>query len=77
MGLLTILAATAEHAAEEHSETPFFVAGIMLAVFAVVISVVGFTRPDFPGSDGAARVVIGAGSALVLLTMAMIIYIAS
>jgi hypothetical protein len=76
MGLLTILAAT-EAAAEEHSETPFFVAGILLAVFAVVISVIGFTRPSFPGTDGAARGVMGLSAVLVVATMAMIVYIAS
>jgi hypothetical protein len=75
MGLLTILASTG--AAEEHSEAPFIVAGIVLAVFAVAISIVGFTRPGFPGSDGAARGVIGVSSVLVAITMAMIIVIAS
>jgi hypothetical protein len=72
MGLLTVIAA-----AEESSETPFFIAGIVLVVFALAISAVGFTRPQFPGSDGATRGVIGLGAVLVLLTMAMIIAISS
>jgi hypothetical protein len=72
MGLLTVIAA-----AEEHSETPFFIAGIVLVVFALLISVVGFTRPEFPGSGGASRGVIGLGAVLVLVTMAMTIVVSS
>jgi hypothetical protein len=72
MGLLTVIAA-----AEEHSETPFFIAGIVLAVFAVLISAFGFTRPQFPGTNGAARGVMGLGAVLVLLTMAMTIVVSS
>jgi hypothetical protein len=72
MGLLTVIAA-----AEEHSEAPFIIAGIVLAVFAVLISAVGFTRPQFPGNDGAARGVMGLGLVLVVLTMAMSIIVSS
>jgi hypothetical protein len=72
MGLLTVIAA-----AEEHSETPFFIAGIVLVVFALLISAVGFTRPEFPGSGGASRGVIGLGAVLVLVTMAMTIVVSS
>jgi hypothetical protein len=74
MGLLTVIAAAAE---EESSEAPFFIAGIVLAVFAVLISVVGFMRPQFPGSGGAARGVMGRSAVLVLLTMAMTIVVSS
>jgi hypothetical protein len=73
MGLVTLIAAAEE---SHRSETPFFVAGIALAVFAVLISVVGFTRPDFPGSDGAARGVISVGALLVLATGGLIVYVA-
>jgi hypothetical protein len=72
MGLLMIIAA-----AEEQSETPFFIAGIVLAVFAVLISAVGFTRPQFPGSESGARGVILLSALLVLLTMAMTIIVSS
>jgi hypothetical protein len=74
MGLITVLAAVEESG---HSETPFFIAGGLLAAFAVLISALGFTRPDFPGTAVAQRAVIGTGATLVVLTMAMIIYIAS
>jgi hypothetical protein len=72
MGLVTLLAAAEE---SHRSETPF-IFGIALAVFAVLISVVGFTRPGFPGSDGAARGVISVGAVLVLCTMGLIVYVA-
>jgi hypothetical protein len=72
MGLLTVIAA-----AEEHSEAPFIIAGVVLAVFAVLISAVGFTRPQFPGSDGAARGVMGLGLVLVGFTIAMAIVISA
>lgn len=64
-------------AAEEHhkSELPFFVAGGLLASFAVLISVFGFKRPDFPASDAAARGVMAVSAMLVAGAMAMIIYV--
>jgi hypothetical protein len=74
---LSLILAAAEHAAEEHhkSELPFFLAGGMLASFAVIISIVGFKKPDFPASEGAARGVMAVGSLLVAGAMAMIIYV--
>ena len=72
MGLVTLIAATEE---AHRSETPFFIAGVLLAVFAVLVSVIGFTRPQFPGSEVAARGVMGLGAALVVITAALIIYV--
>ena len=74
---LSLILAAAEHAAEEHhrSELPFFVAGGVLASFAVIISVVGFKKPDFPTSEAAARGVMAVGGVLVAGAMAMIIYV--
>ena len=74
---LSFLLAAAEHAAEEHhkSELPFFLAGGLLACFAVIISVVGFKKPDFPASEGAARGVMAVGAVLVASAMAMIVYV--
>jgi hypothetical protein len=72
-------ATSEEHAAaEEHhkSETPFFVAGAILVVFAIAISVVGFKKPDFPGSAGAARGVMALSAALVLATVSTAVYVA-
>ena len=73
MGLVTLLAATAEEG--HRSEAPFFIFGILLAVFAVAISVVGFMRPQVPGSDGATRGVIGVSVALVLVVAGLMIYV--
>jgi len=77
----TILAAAeagAEHAAEaEKSELPFFLIGGALAAFAVIISVVGFKKPDFPANASAARGVMALGVTLVLATMVTIIYVSN
>ncbi len=71
-------AAAGEHAGEEHkSETPFFVAGAILVTFAIVISVVGFKRPDFPGSAGAARGVMALSIAVVAATAFSIVYVSA
>lgn len=77
----TILAA-AEHgaeAAEEHekSEAPFFIAGAILVTFAILISVVGFKRPDFPGNSGAARGVMALSTILVAAAMFSIVYVSA
>ena len=72
MGLVTVIAA-----AEEGSRTAFYIAGIVLVIFALLISAIGFTRPQFPGSEGGARGVIGLGALLVLVTMATIVIVSS
>lgn len=37
--------------------TPFYVAGIVLAVWALLVTFIGVTRHDFPATAGAERVV--------------------
>jgi hypothetical protein len=74
MGLVTLIAAAEEGG---HSETPFFIVGLLLAAFAVVVSVAGFTRPSFPGSDGAARGVISLGAVLVVVVAGLVIWMNS
>jgi hypothetical protein len=78
MILSTILAA-AEHVAVEHhkSELPFFLAGGLLASFAVFISVVGFKKPDFPADGGTARGVMTLSIVLVLAAMTSIVYVST
>jgi hypothetical protein len=72
MGLLTtVIAATTESG---KSETPFFIFGALLAVFAVAISVVGFMRPEWPGGERGARGVIGAGATLVVIVGGLVIW---
>jgi hypothetical protein len=73
--------ATGEQAKEsvehEKSETPFFVAGAILVTFAILISVVGFKKPDFPGDAGAARGVMALSVTLVLAAMISIVYVSA
>lgn len=57
-------------AAEETSKTAFYLAGGALAAWAVILSAVGLTRPDFPGSDGAARGVMAISTVLVIAAAA-------
>ena len=67
---LTIVFASTE-GAEESSKTLFYLAGGLLAVFAVVISLIGIKGiDDFPKSKGQARGVIGLAALLVLAAMA-------
>lgn len=63
--LLVVAAETAEA-----SKTAFYVAGIALAGWAVLLAFVGLTRPEFPGSDGAARGVMAISTVLVIAAMA-------
>ncbi len=70
--------AAGEHAGEEHkSETPFFLAGAILVVFAIAISVFGFKRPDFPANSSAARGVMTLSIALVAAAMISIVYVSA
>ncbi len=69
-------ASAAEHAEEHKSETPFFIAGGMFAVFAILISVYGFKRPDFPATATAARGVMSAGAVLMMAAVGTAVYVA-
>jgi hypothetical protein len=75
MDLAAILAA-AEAVEHEKSEVPFFLAGGLLATFAVAISVFGFKRPDFPATAAAARGVMSASVLLVMVAVGTAIYVA-
>jgi len=77
--ILAAAEAAGEHAAEEEhkSEVPFFIAGGVLALFAVLISVYGFKKPDFPGDSAAARGVMAVSVALVVAVMGATIYVSS
>lgn len=73
--------AAAEHggaaAEEHHDETPFFVAGGILVAFAILVSVVGFKKPDFPGSAAAARGVMALSVLLVAAASVSIVYVSA
>jgi len=80
---LAIILAAAEHAAEaagageQHkSEAPFFIAGSVLALYAIVVSVIGFRQPDFPATASAARGVMALGTLLVAAAVSSAVYVA-
>jgi plastocyanin len=53
-------------AEKEPSKTPFYIAGAVLAAWAVVVAVIGISQPDFPGSAMRSRLVMGLSVVLVL-----------
>jgi hypothetical protein len=68
--MLDLLATAAEHG-EETSKTAFYVAGIALTVFALVIAAIGIRGHErFPPGKAAARAVMGLAVLLVAITMA-------
>jgi hypothetical protein len=77
MILSTILAAAEVAAEHEKSEAPFFVAGAVLASFAVIISIIGIRKPDFPSDEGTARGVMALSVMLVLAAMSAIVYVSN
>lgn len=58
---------------EESSQTLYFLAGGALALRAICVSIVGFTRPDFPSSTMQSRAVIVTSIALTLFAMTAVI----
>lgn len=79
LSTINTLLAAAEQAAEEpeKSELPFFLAGGLLASFAVIISVIGFKKPDFPGDSATARGVMALSITLVAAAMISIVYVSA
>ena len=66
--MLTVL-----FAATEPSHVPFFIAGGLFAVWAVVLSWIGLTRPAFPFRAAGQRAVIGVSLTFAILAVAMAI----
>jgi hypothetical protein len=65
------LLATAAEGAEETSKTPFYIAGIALTVFALVVAAIGIRgHENFPGSKRGRNGVIALAALLVAATMA-------
>jgi hypothetical protein len=60
-------------AAAEPSKVPFYLAGGVLAIWAVALAGVGLTRPSFPFSDRGARGVMVVSFLLMVLAIAMAI----
>ena len=55
---------------EDHDKTAFYVAGGVLALWAVLVSLVAFTKSDFATERGLSRIVIAITAVLMLVTMA-------
>ena len=60
-------------AAAEPSRVPFFIAGGVLVLWAVVLSAIGLTRPEFPYNARGARAVMLVSVVFVIITIAMAI----
>jgi hypothetical protein len=56
------------------SKVPFYIAGGLLAVWAVVLATIGLNRPDFPGNLRGQRGVIAITLVLMVLAIAMAIH---
>jgi hypothetical protein len=68
--VLQVLITIAQAEAEESSKTAYYVAGIVLALFAVVISAIGIrSHETFPPTRAGSRAVIGLAVILVAATM--------
>ena len=69
---ILVFAQEAAHGAEheETSKTPFYIAGIVAATYAVVLTFVGLRKHDFPGSQGALRGICAFSVLIVLTAMA-------
>jgi hypothetical protein len=61
--VFTVLAVT------EPSKVAFFIAGGVLAAWAVILSAIGISRPDFPGNNAGARAVMLISAVLVAAAM--------
>jgi hypothetical protein len=55
------------------SKAPFYVAGIVLAIYAVILAGIGITQPKFPYGPRGARGVMFLSFLLVVITIAMAI----
>ena len=64
--MINALMLAAEAAKEEGSHTAFYIAGGLLAGWAVLVSFIGITRPGFPGNMAGRNVVLLISAILVL-----------
>jgi hypothetical protein len=60
-------------AASEPSKVPFYFAGGLMAVWAVVLAALGLTRPSFPYNVRGQRTVIAISALLTVVAIAMAI----
>jgi hypothetical protein len=72
-----LLIFAAEGAADHGSKTAFYVAGLVLAGWAVLVGGIGVAQPAFARGEGTGRVVIGVTALLVAAAMAAAIITSS
>jgi len=63
----TLVMAVDEH---EPSKTPFYIAGGILALWAVLLGFIGLRSESFPATKSAARGVMGISALLVVVALA-------
>ena len=63
--MLALLTFAAETAEEEPSKTPYYILGIVAALWALTLFAIGMRSEKFPGSAGAQRAVM-AGSVVIV-----------
>ena len=69
--LEALITLATEAAEEESSKAAFYIAGGVLAAFAVIVAAIGIRGHEtFPPTKGAARAVMGLAAILVAATMA-------
>jgi hypothetical protein len=57
--------------------TGFYIAGIVLAVWALLVTTIGVTREDFPSTPGATRLVGAISLLLVVIAIGSAIYLSA
>lgn len=60
----------AEGAADEGSKTAFYVAGLLLVAFALVVGGIGVARPRFAERESTSRAILAGIAVLVVATVA-------
>ncbi len=71
--LATIIAA----AEGETSEVPYFIAGGLFALWAIVVSIVGLRNPDFPKTKNAGRATLGLSVVLAASTVGLLVAVSA
>jgi trimethylamine:corrinoid methyltransferase-like protein len=56
-------------AGAEPSKVPFYIAGAVLVVWAVVLAGIGLTQPEFPGSERGTRGVMTISLILIVIAI--------
>ena len=71
----TLFVLAAEEA--ERSETPFYIAGVVFAAWAIFIGVAGLRSESFPASASQGRAISAVSVVLAAICMALAVYVAN